>query len=131
MLHLFFMDKIHPYSKLPILTKEVALEHIENHMKDAGMFIDNTIDDEKQLAFCFRNNICKSDGSYDFKMLAEYRRSIDTICKLYLMPISKMNFNNGNNADDMKRAANYFKLMPKFETEKKRKRTTTQRDVVL
>jgi hypothetical protein len=128
-LHEYFMKKIHPYSKLPILTKQVALEHLEYHTKDASLFIDNTIDDEKELAFCFRNAICRADGSYDTKMIGEYRRSIDTILKLYSMQISKMNYNNGNNVDDMKRAAGYFKLQPKFETgEKKRKRT---RDVVL
>jgi hypothetical protein len=130
-LHLYFMKEIYdPLSDMRILTREIALDHIENHTKDARIFLGEAIEEEKQLLFSFKNAIWKEDGSFDKNAVAEYRRSKKELRELYLMPLSKMNFNNGNNADDLKREANYFNLMPKFETKCKKKKVNHS-DVII
>jgi hypothetical protein len=122
-LHLYFKNHVFdPTTGMKMLTKEIALEHIEElHSLDARIFIGESIKSEKKLLFCFQNAIWRDDNTYDKDTLAQYRKSKKELRDLYMMPISKMNFNNGNNADDMKKAANYFNLMPKFNQRKTNK----------
>jgi hypothetical protein len=116
-LHMYFMDEIYdPELGMGILTPEIALEHIEQlHTLDARIFVGETIKTEKKLAYLFQNRICRANGTLDKESVTEYRKSIKVLCQLYRMPLDKMNFNNGNSAEDLRRAANYMQLMPRFE----------------
>lgn len=122
-LHLYFKYEIYdPASGMQMLTREIALEHIESmHTLNARIFLGESIKQEKQLSFLFLNAIWRPDpvtGGFTYDKVAadQYRKSQKSLRELYLMPLNKMNFANGNNAEDLKRAANYMNLMmPRFE----------------
>jgi hypothetical protein len=121
-LHLYFKYEIYdPASGMQMLTREIALEHIESmHTLNARIFLGESIKQEKQLSFLFLNAIWRPDpaGGFTYDKVAadQYRKSQKSLRELYLMPLNKMNFSNGNNAEDLKRAANYMNLMmPRFE----------------
>jgi hypothetical protein len=130
-LHLYFKREIYdPSLGMAMLTRQCALEHIEQlHTLDARIFLGESIRAEKQLAFLFKNKIWRRDGSFDKWAAEQYRKSMKVLCQLYRMPLASMNFNNGNNAEDLKRAANYMNLMmPRFDQRKpepRRAATTT------
>jgi len=126
-LHLYFKNEIYrPGTGMPMLTTAMALEHIEElHCQDARIFLGESIQQEKKLMFCFKNKIYREDGSWDKEALKEYRASKKELRTLYTMPLSRMNFNNGNTTDDLKRAANYHNLMPKFDKRPAKKKATT------
>ena len=76
--------------------------------------IGESIRKEKRIAFMLENMIFREDGTYDKAALADFRRSQKEIRDLYLMPVSRMNFSNGNTKDDMRGASNYFNLQQPF-----------------
>jgi hypothetical protein len=126
-LHLYFKNEIYrPGTGMTMLTTAVALEHIEQlHTQDARIFLGESIKQEKKLLFCFMNRIYREDGTWDTDALKEYRNSKKELRTLYTMPLNRMNFNNGNTAEDMRRAANYHNLMPKFDRRPAKKKPTT------
>ena len=117
-LHLYFKHEIYDAaSGMEMLTRQVALEHIEGlHTLDARIFLGESIREQKQLAFLFKNRIWRSDGTFDKIAAEEFRKCTKELRELYKMKLGDMNFNNGNSAEDMKRAANYINLMmPRFD----------------
>jgi hypothetical protein len=118
MLHLYFKKEVYDARTRspPMLTVHTALLHIEVHVKDARIKLGMWIEEEEELKLCLKNRIFREDGSFDPKALAAFRQSRAALCRLYMMDVTRMNFNNGNNADDLKRQANYFQLeAPRFE----------------
>ena len=115
-LHLYFKHEVYDPSRgMVMLTAAVALEHIEGlHSLDATIYIGESIRKEKRIAFMLENMIFREDGTYDKAALADFRRSQKEIRDLYLMPVSRMNFSNGNTKDDMRGASNYFNLQQPF-----------------
>jgi hypothetical protein len=126
-LHLYFKNEVYrPGVGMGMLTTACALEHIEElHTQDARIFLGESIKQEKKLMFCFKNKIYREDGSWDKEALKEYRASKKELRTLYTMPLSRMNFNNGNTTEDMRRAANYHNLLQKFDKRPEKRKATT------
>jgi hypothetical protein len=134
-MHLYFKYEVYdPASGMQMLTREVALEHIEGmHSLNAKIFLGESIRQEKQLSFLFLNAIWRPDqdtpGAYSYDKIAadQYRKSQKALRELYLMPLNKMNFSNGNGAEDLKRQANHMNLMmPRFDQRKPKKAVARQ-----
>lgn len=114
---LYYMSEVYdPALGMAPLTRQVVLEHLEQHTLDARIFLGEAIKAEKQMAFLFKNRMWRADGSFDKAAVIEYRHSMSALCGYYKMRLDTMNFNNGNNAEDMKKQANYMNLMmPRFD----------------
>lgn len=113
-----------PTIGMPKLTRAGALEHIEGlHTLNAKIFLGETIRDERQMMISFRDAVWRSDGSYDNKAYANYRKSVDAIFRHYLFPLPKANFNERSNPDDLKKMADYYKIRPKFEQVERKQQT--------
>ena len=114
---LYYMNEVYdPALGMAPMTRQMVLEHLEQHTLDARIFLGEAIKAEKQLAFLFKQRMWHTDGSFDKAAVAEYRRSMGALCGYYNMQLARMNFNNGNNAEDMKKQANYMNLMmPRFD----------------
>jgi hypothetical protein len=114
---LYYMTEVYdPALGMAPMTRQMVLEHLEQHTLDARIFLGEAIKAEKQLAFLFKQRMWRTDGTFDKAAVAEYRRSMGALCGYYNMQLARMNFNNGNNAEDMKKQANYMNLMmPRFD----------------
>jgi hypothetical protein len=117
MLVLYYAKNVfRPRQGMVMLTREVALEHIEEmHTLNARIFLGEALQREKKNYFLLTNASYREDGSYDKIAVQEARKTLQAIEHLYLMPLSKMNFNQGQSAEDLKRAANLTQLKPNFE----------------
>ena len=113
-LHEYFKEEVYDEaSGMAMLTVAVALEHIEGlHTLDAGIFLGESIRDEKRIMFLLKNRIFRSDGSYDDQALKDYHSCLAQTKGLYNMRLANMNFNNGNTKEDQRHQADYFTLRP-------------------
>ena len=123
-LHEYFKAEVYDESRMSMLTVPVALEHIEGlHTLDAGIFLGESIRDEKRIAFLLKNMIFRADGTYDKQALADYHSSVSHIKGLYNTRLVNMNFNNGNTKEDQRHQAAYFTLRaPRSNRDAQRKR---------
>lgn len=131
-MHLYFKEDIYdPTTGMEMLTPEAALDHIEGmHSLDAIMYIGEMTRKLKKLYFMLEQSVCFEDGTLDIKVLDQMWKCLKAMNELYKMKPKEMNFSNGNNADDMKRAANCINLLPKFEQKDTRKKTNKQRIII-
>lgn len=107
-----------PSQGMPRLTVAMVLDHLENHTRDARLFLVNRMDEACQLIFMFKQAIVKADGTYDYKALGEYWRAVDKGFAMYGAKLEKMNFNNGKTRDDTRLMSNPLQLMRAFSQRK-------------
>ena len=120
--HLYYKNNIYNEDEgTPMLKPHIILEHFEGlHSLSATNFLVESIRDQKQLKFIFKNKICCSDGSIDYKAYDAYNKSQDKLEKLYFLNIDKMNFNHNDTVEDLNEKGAFFNMMPMF-TEKEEK----------
>lgn len=99
-----------------MLTKEVALEHLEGlHTNNARMWLNRMILDEKMTYYNFKNVVWRADGTWDKAAQKECRESKKEMRLLYQLPLHRLNFAEGQSVEDQKRQANYFNVLSRFE----------------
>jgi hypothetical protein len=123
-LSLYFKEEIYdPTSGMKLLTKEMALEHIESlHTLNARIYHGEAIKEEKEMKFLFKNIIWKSDGTFNQAAVNEYRKSKKMIHELMKTKPSELAYAENTSVDDMKRMAAHYKMMPKFDQKKVKRR---------
>jgi hypothetical protein len=104
-LHRYQRDFIYgKYGCRLLLTVEMAYAHIiGQHTLSAMIFVGESIDTWKEILFCTKNAIYRSDGSYNRGALADAEKAQKILNQLYQVDVGKLNFNCGKNLDDMKR----------------------------
>lgn len=103
---------------LPRLSVPMVLDHLENHTRDARLFLVNRMDEACQLIFMLKQDIVRADGTKDYKALGEYWRAVDKGFAMYSAKLEKMNFNNGKTRDDTRLMSNPIQLMRAFSQRK-------------
>lgn len=130
MLHLYFKHKVYkPEEGMGMLTKEVALEHIEGlHSLSASIFVGESIRKWKKVFFGFENALFKENGKYDEKAFDKLEKSQKILIMLYKLKIEELNFSLGKSSDDTRRIAQPFNLMEEMkQTKATRKRVKKKR----
>ena len=114
--HLYYKHNIYKEDEgMHMLEANVVLEHFEGrHSLAALNFIVESIRDYEQVKFISKGCLCKADGSMDHRAFAIFDKAQTKLEKLYTMNIEKMNFNNGQTAEDLNGKGAYFNLMPMF-----------------
>jgi len=117
-----------PGRGMTMLTKEIALEHIEGlHSLSATIFLGEAIRSCKKVMFGFQNAIFKANGKYDKEAANQFKEMIKMICMLHKMKPSEMLFNYGKTREDTARMGRPFNMMAQMkqvrDKEKRAKRT--------
>lgn len=117
MLHLYFKNKVYkPEEGMSMLTKEVALEHIEGlHSLSASIFVGESIRKWKKIFFGFENALFKENGKYDEKAFDKLEKAQKILIMLYKLKIQELNFSLGKSSEDTRRIAHPFNLMQEFK----------------
>ncbi len=130
-LHLYY--KKHVYRRgtgMIMLTKEVALEHIEgNHSLSAKLYLGQTIKECRKLQFNYVNQIFKENGKHDKHTFDCYHKTVELILKMYDKKIEKMLFNQGASSQDTASMGRLTNIRPEFKqvrSKKNRQKTVTQ-----
>lgn len=130
-LHLYFKENVYkPGQGMTMLTKEIALEHIEGmHTLSAIIFIGQSIKTWMKVFFNSANTLYKANGKIDKEASILMRDSQKMLNELYKMDPSKLNFNFGKSRDDTNKLGAPFRIMPEFKQKKekdKRAKKTNQ-----
>lgn len=114
--YLYYMEEVYDEADgLPVLTPEIILDHLEGmHSLNAGLYLAEMIRKETKLLFLLGEAMCLEDGTFDFKVLAEYRKSQTILNQYYKMKPDTLAFSEENNEEDMKRLASSISIQPKF-----------------
>ena len=104
-LHLYFKNKVYREdSSMPMLTKEIALAHIEGlHSLSASIFLGESIRKWKRVCFSFENIIFKANGKYDDRAFVNFEKAQKMLNMLYKMKIDDMPFNPNQSQEDLNR----------------------------
>lgn len=130
-LELYFKENVYkPGQGMTMLTKEIALEHIEGmHTLSAIIFIGESIKTWMKVFFNSANTLYKANGKIDKEASILMRDSQKMLNELYKMDPSKLNFNFGKSRDDTNKLGAPFRIMPEFKQKKekdKRAKKTNQ-----
>lgn len=102
------------------LSFQVALEHIEQHTRDATIFLGESIKQLLEIRFGLANQIFKQSGRHDKDTLAGFVQIQRLLNTQMTMKPENMLFNFGKSAEDSKHMGRYFKLMEIFSQKKER-----------
>lgn len=129
-LHIYFKKYVYkPRCGMTMLTREIALEHIENptHTLNATFFQAEGIRKCMRAAYVFENAICKADGGYDIVASKEFREYLKEARLFYKLKPEEMAFNYGLTQKDTHEMGNPINIMPEMkqvrEKDKRRKLT--------
>ena len=130
-LHLYFKENVYKSGQgMTMLTKEIALEHIEGmHTLSAIIFIGESIKTWTKVFFNSANTLYKANGKIDKEVSILMKDAQKMLNELYKMDVSKLNFNFGKSRDDINKLGTPFRIMTEFKQKKdkdKRAKKTTQ-----
>ena len=113
-MHLYYKKFVHqPGRGMEMLTKRVALEHIEQlHTNSARIYIGERMKQYKKMLFSFEQSLYRDDGCVDNQTLKNILLVDDKIYRLYFSDIGKMNFNFGQTKEDLKLLGKPINTMP-------------------
>lgn len=107
-------------TSLPRLTFHVALEHIEQHTRDATIYQGESIKLLLEIRFGLANQIFKASGRPDKDTLSGFVQVQRLLNTQMTMKVENMMFNFGKSGEDTKHMGRYFKLMEMFTEKKER-----------
>lgn len=130
-LHLFFKVNVYKAETgMSMLTKEIALEHIEAmHTLSATIFIGESIKTWREVFFSCANELFRANGTIDKAKAMLMKDAQKMLNELYKMDPSKMVFNFGKSREDTNKQGAPFRMMPEFKQKKekdKRAKKTSQ-----
>lgn len=101
---------------MPRMTWQMVMDHLDNHTRDARLFVVNRMDEACQIAFMLKQQMVRPDGTFDYKALGEYWRAVDKAYAMYHTAgkLEKMGFNNGKTREDTRLMSNPMQLMRAF-----------------
>jgi len=129
-LHLYFKESVYkPGQGMSMLTKEIALEHIEGmHTLSAIIFIGQSIKTWMKVFFNSANTLYKANGKIDKEASILMKDSQKMLNELYKMDPSKLNFNFGKSRDDTSKMGAPFRIMPEFKQKKEKDKRAKKTD---
>lgn len=116
-MHLYFKQKIwRANTGMTMLTKEIALEHIEGlHSLSAILFLGESIKACKKIMFGFQNAIFKENTKYDKYAFIQFKDTLKLLCMLYKMDPDTMLFNYGKTREDTVGMGKPFRIMTQMK----------------
>ena len=110
------------------LTFHVALEHIEQHTRDATIYQGESIKLLLEIRFGLANQIFKASGRHDKDTLTGFVQIQRLLNTQMTMKPENMMFNFGKTGEDSKHMGRYFKLMETFSQKKERQEREWRQD---
>ncbi len=101
-------------------TRQVALEHIKHHTKDAVIFLGESVDLLLEIRFGMADIIFKKNGRHDKDALAGFINVQKLLNTQMTMKPENMIFNFGKSAEDTRRMGRRFNFMECFKQKKER-----------
>lgn len=125
-LHLYFKANVYKANEgMSMLTKEIALEHIEAmHTLSATIFIGESIKTWREVFFSCANELFRANRTIDRTKAMLMKDAQKILNELYKMDPSKMNFNFGKSREDTNKQGAPFRIMPEFKQKKEKDKRT-------
>jgi len=121
MLHLYFKRFVYKENKgMTMLTAEIALEHIEEHVLASDIFIGESIRLFKKIRYSIASRLFYENGRFDrheMTAIINVQKMLNTLMGLNQ---ANLNFNQGRGRQDMNKIGNYFNIMPLFKQKKQK-----------
>lgn len=127
-LELYYKKKVYrPNCGMSMLTKEIALEHIEGlHSLSATLFLGESIRACKKIMFGMQNAIFKANTKYDKEAINQFKEMLKLLCMLYKMNPDQMLFNYGKTREDTASMGRPFNIMTQLKQVRDKDRRSKQ-----
>jgi hypothetical protein len=113
-MELYYKAKVYrPNCGMAMLTKEIALEHIEGlHSLSATLFLGESIKACKMIMFGLQNVMFNAKRKCDNTTFNQFEKIVKLTCMLYKMDPDTMLFNYGKTREDTAHMGKPFTLVP-------------------
>jgi hypothetical protein len=109
-----------PHSGMSRFSVQVALEHIEQHTRDAVIYLGESVKLLLEIRFGLANIIFKQSGRHDKDALSGFVQIQRLLNTQMTMKPENMIFNFGKSAEDTRRMGQRFNFMEVFKQKKER-----------